>query len=235
MKPPKLLKKLGFVILAIFTIALSVFLPHPSNAYEAQYSNMIALGLIDSVKTTHELGLDYLQRTPPILVADLMDNIHRANRIVQNTDDIRVKIPLPSENNATISGGDVLSSTANHPQISPEPGRYRALAIVNQNTGQTHPIRSGRGRELNQMFTAEARGEGDIDQGIEVSKDLPRNTNVIIADASGLFAQQQQIYNVGLILYDTFNGDRYLVEDVNFNAFCRDALNAVLEDTWEAL
>jgi carotenoid cleavage dioxygenase-like enzyme len=233
MKQIKFFRKFGLAVLVIIGIITSVFLIHPSNAYENKNSEMIALDLIDAVKTPHELGLDYLQQTPPMLVADLMDNIHRANGIVQNTDDIRVKIPLPSANDATISSsGRFFESTSKHPSISSDVGRYRALAIRNPNTGQFEAIRSGRGRQLNQMFTLETRGRGDIDRGIQISKLVPNNKEILVADASGLFAQEQVIYEVDLILYDRRNKERYRVNDVNLNAFCRDALNAVLDDTW---
>jgi hypothetical protein len=240
MQQIKLLKNLGIAFLAIFTLALSVFLAHPSQATNSQYQNMIALGLIDAVKTPHELGLDYLQQTPPILVAGLMDNIHKANGIVQNTSDMSVKIPIPSADNATVPtgyrtpAGTVTRSTAGHSgggnTIAPQANRYRAISSINSRNGQPERIRTP---HLGGMFTAETRGNGDINRGVRANKNLPKDKSFLVADASGLFAQEQEINVFDLVLYDTWDGQTYLVPGVGANAFCRDSLNAVLEDTWE--
>jgi hypothetical protein len=240
MKNRKLLKYLGIICVAILTLVVSIFLSHPSNATNSQYKKMIALGLIDAVKTPHELGLDYLQQTPPILVAGLMDNIHKANGIVQNTSNISVKIPMPSADNATVPtgyrtpAGTLTRSTAGHSgggnTIAPQANRYRALSSINRRNGLPERIRTP---QLGTMFTAEARGNGDINRGVRANKNLPKDKSFLVADASGLFAQEQEINVFDLVLYDTWDGQTYLVPEVGANAFCRDSLNAVLEDTWE--
>jgi hypothetical protein len=193
MQQIKLLRNLGIVCLAILTFALSIFWDHPSQATNSQYQKMIALGLIDAVKTPHELGLDYLQQTPPILVADLMDNINRASDRVQNTSNIQVKIPLPSADNAPVPtgyrtpAGTITRSTAGHSgggnTIAPGTNRYRATGSRNRRNNQAEGIRTRTG--LAPMFANEARGRGDINRGIRANKDLPKDQSFLIADASG--------------------------------------------------
>ncbi len=217
----KLLRNLGLFVLAICTVSLSIFFAHPSDARSAQYQSMINLGLIDAVKTPHDLGLDYLQRTPPQLTASLMDAIGEARGTVQSTDNLNRKIPLPSPANARVPTGVL-------PTTSGETHRYQAVAAVNRSSGRPEPIDN---RGLDQMFAAEQANGGSYNNRRASGSSSEQFS--LVADTSGSFIQARKRLTIDLILDDTRTGERFLAPDINIDAFCRDGLNAVLDDTWE--
>jgi hypothetical protein len=210
-------RNLALILLAIFGVSFSIFLTQPSDATQAKYERMIELGFIDEVKTPEELGLDYLHRRPPQLTAGLVDSIRqvRDEAETQMTDDIRVAIPLgendpfpvgalPNDNNY---GGENISSLEEVGYLNP--------------SGQPEPVTGG---DIVEMMTVEANNGGSFD--------ALKTREILVADASGSFLQARRVKIIDLIVRDWRNGKYYLLPNIRVDSFCRDALNAVSNETW---
>jgi hypothetical protein len=208
----KFLKIFGFLAIAAIAFCLSILLVQPSDATSAKYDNLIAQGLVDAVKTPQELGLNYLSQQPVQLAYDneLLNSIYTAQEEVSVLpEDIPLKFDLgtnsPIEIGALPDGGAL-----NH-------NYYEAVGYLD---------RSGKGKTFNSsllkyMFTVEARNGGSL-------AITPEAQQILIADASGTFLQALRIPVFDLVVHSKRTNQNFVLENVNANAVCRDALNATL-------
>lgn len=203
---------LGFFLVALIIVGFSFLHENPTVATVARNEQMVALSLIDEVKTPEELGLDYLNQEPEeLLIADLVDNIRYADaQVAQMTENIQVAFELgtnspiviralPDQGKLTRSGFEALGyiDSSGHAQAF-TPLFLRAMFYVESNNGG----------QL--VFTPDAQ-------------------QILLTDASGTFLQAQRIPTLDLIVRTGLNKSKiYLVPRANANAICRDALNAVL-------
>jgi len=223
MKSSKSLQFLIATFLITISVVFSVTLAHPSTAYDRnaeQYSELLDLGLIDRIRNPEEIGLDYLRQDPVQLAQsnELMAAVRRGiNQAAYLPENTPLKFRLGT--NSPIA---IRPEERGTPAVRPS---SRAIGFVNQN-GNPRPITrdnliaSGDG-----MFRVEERNNGLI----AFHSVTPE---ILIADARGSFLQAQRLPRIDLIIEEP-NGEVYLLLEININAFCRDALNAVLNNEVE--
>lgn len=215
MKNLKIGKVLGLFGIAVIVFCLSIFLVKPSEATNAKYHDLISQGLINTVKTPQEIGLNYLSQPPVQLAYDseLLNSIYTAEEEVSTLpEDIPLKFDLGT--NSPIRIGSLPDGGAlNH-------SYYEAIGYVDRlreyNTF-TSPI-------LSMMFTVEARNGGNL-------AITPEAQQILIADAKGTFIQALRIPVIDLVVSSKRTDQIFVLENVNANAVCRDALNSVLNHT----
>lgn len=219
-------KTLALLLLAVIAVYWSVFLPQTSTATSANYQRMIELGLIDEVKSPEELGLGYLHHRPPELTASLVDNIRTTTDVArtQTTDDLRYAIPIPS--NEPYGVGSLANDNGQLTDLN----YFEGIGTVTP-SGQAEPVT---GRDLIEMFTAEANNCGSFDYNCGRNNALGER-ETIVADSSGLFAQTRRVSVIDLIVRNKRNGRRYLLPDVRVDSFCRDALNSIENRSWRRI
>jgi hypothetical protein len=112
-------------------------------------------------------------------------------------------------------------------------GRYVILGSINPNSREYANIRI---RDLINMFKSHNGGGGEINRGIIVQQNnLSRNgVDSHREHTRNSPTSEQKVFVIDLIMYDTRDGQTYLIPDVNLNTFERDAFNAVLNDTFIA-
>ena len=214
MKKLKLFGILGLLSLAVIAFCLSIVLAQPSEAVDAKYQRLIALGIVDAVVTPQEVGLDYLQQEP-IRISDNSNTMALIYDAEQRTSVMPEDIPLmfKSGTNTPVHIGAIPDDTG----TPAEANNVITEGAVDRN-GQPHNFTP---RNINNMFATELRNDGN----------LPRTAsaeNILLADASGTFLQAKRIPVIDLLVFSPQNRRRYVVRRVNANAVCRDALNAVL-------
>ncbi len=226
----KYLSLAGLVALAIiFTVVWSF----PSSATSSSYE---LPGI--QIRTPHDLNLDYLNKSTPRPIADLAGSIiPRARNKVQNTTNVQVAIPIPSRGQATIAanrlGVNSISEdtsvseieTGRSRTVGSQPGRYRVVANRNS-SGRAEPITPP---SLDGMFAEEERRGGLFNR---YTSGLIRGREYLVADASGKYAQANDLLTFDLIAVDTYTNRLVEIAGVNADSFCADALNAVIEGTW---
>lgn len=227
MKKLKSWKSVVVLILAVIGFSFSIFLAHPSNAASSasdRYRGLLELGLIDGIRTPQERGLDYLQQEPVQLAEDagLMSSIrtaiNRAGYLPENT-----PLKFRVGTNRPIRIGQT-SPNDNGTQAR-RPNNDRAIGYVTSN-GQPKPLTRRDLVSPSGMFPVELRNGGQI----RATSQVPQ---ILVADARGSFFQAQRQPLIDLIVEDPTDGNIYLLPSVYVNAFCRDALNAVLNDEVE--
>lgn len=233
MKKLSVLKHFGFVVLTIITIVFTVVWSHPSTAS----SSSSALPGVQ-IKTPQELNLDYLNESIPRPIADLAGSIiPRARSKVQSSDNIQRAVLIPTTGSVT--------PAANRSGVSGTPNQ---VTLINTSTGQTRRVnlrprqlavvaaRSPSGRvepitpsNLDTMFAEEERRGGLFNPNVS---NLIHGREYLVADASGKYAQANDLLTFNLIAIDTESGNVLEIPEINADSFCVDALNAVLDDTW---
>ena len=180
--------------------------------FGSKNQGMLALQLIDEVKSAEELGLEYLTQTNLPLIAGLLDNIRYAEgEVSQMTENIQLAIELGTNSPVTIrqlpDGGELTRSG------------YEAIGYVNSaGSAQFFPTPL----VLRSMFYVEKNNDGQLVR-------MPDSAfETLVADGSGKFLQAQRIPVIDLIVRPKNSEKIYLVPRTNANAICRDALNAVL-------
>lgn len=218
MKTFKLWHRIGVVALALFTIGLSVFFAHPSDATSARNQEMLSLGLIDGVKTPQELGLGYLSEQPELIAdAGLLNAIRRVPQELSQTiknggGNIPLAIPLGTNSPISINRmkdeGQLRDSNYEGVGYTSPDGQAKSITPI----------------DVSGMTEVEANNGGNLTM-------TPEAQEVLVADASGMFAQSRRIPTIDLYVRNRRTNNLYLVPRVNANAFCRDAVNAVLNRT----
>jgi len=177
---------------------------------------MIELGLIDEVKYAEELGLEHLLREPPQLMVSLMGNIRRARAAVtQLPENLQVAVPLGT--NHPVSIGQLRNDDGGTTRFV---SNLEAVGTVNPQ-GEAEPITP---KDEGGMFAQEERDGGTL-------RNVDNLHQTLVADASGSFFQAQSVPVLDLIVHEKSTGAIYLVPNILADAFCRDALNAVLTGT----
>ena len=206
--------KIGLVVIGILSFSVSIFLARPSNATMGNFQSLIDRGIVDAIATPHELGLDYLEHEPIELSADpgLMNSIQYVNEeFAQMPENISVAFPLGT--NEPIAIGRLPGDTGSPQQVS----NTECLGYVN-GQGQAKSFTPNDGAI---MTGTEYRNNGNLVM-------TPEAQHILVADASGGFLQARRVPTFNLIVRNRRTGQRFLVPQVNANAVCRDALNAVL-------
>ena len=202
--------------MVVLGFSLSIFLAKPSDAVDARNQQMIELGLIDEVISPEDLGLDGLRYRPPQLNASLIDNLRRAQRAVaQLPENISVAVPLGTD--SPVRTGELTRDNGDG-RLN---GDLEAIGSVNH-SGQIELITP---KDEEGMFVNERLGGGTL---IGESFDEEQK---LLADASGSFLQAQRVLVFDLVVRNRRNNKIYLVPNVVADAFCRDALNGVLNGT----
>ena len=215
MKMFKFLKKVGIVLLFFCTISISIVWNHSSNITIATALNTINPNTISVIDTINHRPPQL--RTNPQLRAALVDSIiPMARDKVQRTQNIEVTIPIPSEGSAG-EGVDLGNAT--------RPGRFQVVANRNR-SGEVEPITPS---SLDGMFAEEERNNGTLNLNSEI---VPQENNVLVADTRGLFVQEKHVDAIELIAFDRDNNNKIVSINAYADDFCRDALNAVNNDTW---
>lgn len=204
---------LGFFLVTVIFVVISFLHENPTVATVARNEQMVALSLIDEVKTPEELGLDYLSQEPEeFIIADLMDNIHYADaQVAQMTENIQIAFELGTNSPIVI-------------RALPDQGKltrsgFEALGYIDS-SGHAQAFTP---LFLRAMFYVESNNGGQLVL-------TPDAQQILVTDASGAFLQAQRIPTLDLIVRTGFKSSSkiYLVPRANANAICRDALNAVL-------
>jgi hypothetical protein len=221
MKRFKLWSSLGLAIIAVVTFSLSVFLAKPSDAVSARNSQMIELGIIDEVKSAEDLGLGYLLRRPPELMANVLGAIGTAIDMAEATPSERIDESHMFEvgTQRPVRTGQLLSDNGNDSRLRD----LMYVGVVNNRTGQAEGITP---RGESEMFTQEARGGGTLDAKTITS--FNNSGETLVADASGLLVQGRKVSVLDVLVLSKRTKKIYLVPNVIADTFCRDALNAVL-------
>ncbi|MCC0179360.1 hypothetical protein I4641_20575 [Waterburya agarophytonicola K14] len=216
MKMLKLFKNLGIALLFISTIFISIIWNHSSDITRATTFNAVNPNTVSVIDTINNRPARL--RTNPQLRAALVDSIiPMARDKVQRTENIEVTIPIPSRGSAG-EGVNLESGT--------RPGRYEVIA--NRNTsGEAEPITP---TSLDGMFAEEERNNGTLSRNYKV---FPQANNFLVADARGLFVQEQHVNAFQLIALDRDNNNKVVLINTHANDFCIDALNAVNNNTWK--
>jgi hypothetical protein len=214
MKKLKLFGILGLLSLAVIAFCLSIVLAQPSDAVDAKYQRLIALGIVDAVVTPQEVGLDYLQQEP-IRISDNSNTLALIYDAEQTTSVMPEDIPIlfKTGTNAPVHIGAIPDDTGTPAEVD----HLITEGAVDRN-GQPHNFTPG---NIHDMFAVEYRNGGNLTRTASAE-------NILLADASGTFLQAKRIPVIDLIVFSPQNGRRYVVRGVNANAVCRDALNAVL-------
>ncbi|MCC3528026.1 MAG: hypothetical protein JGK21_06645 [Microcoleus sp. PH2017_22_RUC_O_B] len=218
----KLWQRIGVIFLALFTVGVSVFFAQPSDATSARNQEMLSLAIIDGVKTPQELGLAYLSEQPELIAdAGLINAIRRVpSELAQTFGNGQENTPLgiPLGTNSPISigrmsdGGQLRDSN------------YDAIGYIGAD-GQPKNITPV---EIGDMANTEANNGGNLATTTEAQE-------VLVADASGMLAQSRQIPTFDLIVRNRRTSSSYLVQRVNANALCRDAINAVFNRAYRSV
>jgi hypothetical protein len=202
--------RLGLIVTALLTVSLAVILAHPSDATRARNQQMLNLHLIDEVRSAQDLGLDYLMQESDQLMAGIVDNIRYAEaEITQMTQDIKVAFDLGTNDPIRIG------ALPDQGQLTRRTD-YQAVGYIDSfgtAKGFTPAI-------LATMFNVEANKGGQLVM-------TPEAEQILVADASGSFLQEKRVPTFDLIVHSKRERKLYLVSNVNANAVCRDALNAV--------
>jgi len=149
--------------------------------------------------------------------SNLLNSYHQAIEMLSvMPEDIPVEFPLGT--NSPIRTGQIPNDTG----TPAEANNLIAQGFVDQN-GQPHYFTP---TNLVAMFSAAIQNGGNIPRSI-----LPETQENLLADAQGVFFQAQRIPVLDLIVRNVRTNRRYIVRNVNANAFERDALNAVLTRT----
>ncbi len=203
----------GAVLLAIASFCLSVFFVSPSDATNGRYRELISSGIIDSVVTPHEIGLDYLGEEPVQIAADrsLLNSIHQAEESASR---------MPEDIPVLFAGGTnkpiKVSRIPNDSGTPPAASGVDFLGFVDRNGQQ----RSFTPSNLIPPFVDERQNGGNL------SATTLGAQNILVADATNTFLMAKRIPVYDLIVR---KGNKiHVVPNVNANAVCRDALNAFL-------
>ncbi|MGK7875998.1 MAG: hypothetical protein AB4426_22680 [Xenococcaceae cyanobacterium] len=204
MKNIKSLGILGLLVLALLTFALTVFLSQPSDATSTRNQRQINLGSIDEVRTPEELGLDSLEQ-----------------KQVELADNSIIQAIYQAEEQLAIMPEDI-------------PLRF--------DLGTNSPIRIGWLPDQGQLARTgyEALGYVDI-SGLRQAFSPVALMN-LFAKARTAFRegripaindilQSRRIPAINLIARDQQTDRTFLISEVNLYAVCRDAVNAVLNQT----
>lgn len=215
MRSIKMFQRLGLVLVAGFAFVLSIFFTQPSDATTV-YKQMIALGLVNGIATPQQLNLEYLAQQPSEIIANspLMDSIRSVSQAVSRMpEEIAFAIPLGTNKPIRIGQlqGDSGSSTSSD---------YDATGFVDSQN-QPRDITPG---NVEDMTKTELSNGGNLPA-------IGKAQNILLADASGRFHQARRVPTIKLIVRNRKTGNRYVVKGVNANAFCRDVLNAFLNNT----
>ena len=225
-------KKLVFVGLAILTMVLTFVWSHPSTATTSSSLPRV------QIRTSQELNLNYLNESIPRPIADLAGSIiPRARDKVQRSDNIQRAVLIPSTGSATAAANrSGVSGTPNQVTLTnTSTGTTRSVNLrpqqlavvgVRNNSGRVEPITAP---NLDTMFAEEERRGGLFNSS---ASNMIREREYLVADASGKYAQLNDVLTFDLIAIDTDSGDILEIPGINADSFCVDALNAVLDDTW---
>jgi len=224
----------GAVAIALVSFCLAVFLGgNPSDAVSSKYKALISAGVIDGIIEPSELGLDYLREQPVELAADnaLVGAIRSASSsLAVMPEDMPLGIPLGSNHPIKIGmmrdGG---RSGANY-------GEAPIAVGVADESGNTSNITPSGGVVMTRIEEANGGNIPNPDKqtasvGIPIlSSDL--GSQILLADASRSFQMAKRLPVINLIVSRYKNGRRgnYLIPNVNANAFCRDLVNATLNN-----
>jgi len=225
MKKLKAFGILGAIGLAVVSFCLSILLAQPSDATSAKYQRLIAMGVVDAVVTADEIGLDYLSQETMELAADpaLLSAIYEAEaKASVMPEDIALEIP--NGTNSPISVGQI----PDDPGTPSQAQGTTTEAFVNA-SGQIQSITPS---TFAPMFETEHNNRGNLARTLNSNGILIAQT-ILLSDASGGFLQAQRIPVINLVVRRNSDGRRFVVRRVNANAFCRDALNAILTDSWQ--
>ncbi|MCC3436920.1 hypothetical protein [Microcoleus sp. PH2017_05_CCC_O_A] len=226
MKQFKSWRSLLLAALTFISISLFAFLAHPSDATSTVNRMMIDTSLISVVRTPQELeemGFGYLQRIQPQLTASLIDNIKTAERTVAQLPE-RPAMRIPVAGRGPIRSG-VLQGDNGGPRVPPE--RYNYVGSRNPSSARAENITPP---SLRGMFAQEARNDGTLN-GQNLSRAI-QESKTLVADARGYFLQAQSISTFDMYVEDTETKQIELWPDIAADAVCRDALNAVLTNSW---
>ncbi|MGL5061513.1 MAG: hypothetical protein ACRC62_16180 [Microcoleus sp.] len=206
---------LGLLGMVITAFSLSVFLAQPSDATMTKYQKLIELGIVDAVVTPQEIALDYLQQEP----IELSANPELLNAIKQAEESMAV---MPENLALEIDGGT--NSPIGIGQIPDDTGTPPAATnvVIEGFVAQDGQPRNFNSDNISPMFNTERNNGGNLPR-------IASAEQILLADASGTFLQAKRIPVLDLMVRDSRNNRRYVVRNVNANAVCRDALNAVLK------
>ncbi len=208
MKKSQLLRMPEVLISVLLTLSFSVNLTQPSSATSEKDRRLIG-------QTSQERNREYPQQLQVQESDSLLAAYSRAKEEVSRmSGDIPVKFPL--DTNSPISRHQIPDDTGLPPEVTDD---SEAIGFVDS-SWQPRPITP---RVLEDMFATGMMNGGAILK-LEVE-------HILIADASRSFFQAKRIPTIDLIVYNKPTNRVYLVPKVNANAFCRDALNAVLNGT----
>ncbi|WP_341735348.1 hypothetical protein [Microcoleus sp. CAWBG640] len=202
---------LGLLGLIITAFSLSVFLAQPSDATMTKYQKLIELGIVDAVVTPQEIALDYLQQEPIELSAnpELLNAIKQAEESVSVMPE-NIALEIDGGTNSPIGIGQIPDDTG-----TPSDARNVVFEGIVSQDGQPRNLTPG---NISPMFNTERNNGGNLPR-------IASAEQILLADASGTFLQAKRIPVLDLIVRR--NNRRYVVPNVNANAVCRDALNAV--------
>ena len=208
----KILKKIFLLGLSILTFLLSNFFVNPSHGITNKYQTLIEQGFINGVKTPQEIGLDYLSQ-PPIEIAydrELMNAIYEAREETSVLpENISVKFNLGTNYPIAINDDEYVDE---HQYYDDE-----AIGYINL-SGYAKTFDAP---TLESMFSVEARNRGNLVVNSEAQE-------ILITDARKNLLLAQRIPKMDLIVHSKRNNEVFILENVNANAVCRDALNGVL-------
>lgn len=201
--------------IALLVFSLSVLFSQPLNATTGRYQSLIEQGLVDGVKTPHDLALDYLQQEPVQLAdSSVINSIYQAEEAVAVLpEDIPLRFDLGTNYPIKIGqlqDGEELK-TRNF---------YDAVGYVDR-SGNT---KSFNAPILRAMFAVEARNGGNLAM-------TPKAQHILVADASRRFWQASRIPTIDLIVHSKQANQLFVLRNANANAVCRDAVNSVLNQT----
>ncbi|MGK7905216.1 MAG: hypothetical protein AB4352_28165 [Hormoscilla sp.] len=228
MKKFKVWGTLALLFIAGVAVSFSIFTAQPSNAIIARNQNMIDLGLIDGILTPEEMGLEYLgEATEPIEISrGLIDTLRRVPEELavdfEGNEPLGVDLgtAFPIQFGVLPDGGQLASS------------EFTGIAYID-NSGQPQPITPD---DIGEMAAQEAAKGGLFTDGtlIEDAKNegliafKVKAEHSLVADASGMLIGQRRVPVVSLIVHNRSNKHNYLVNKVNVNALCRDAVNGAV-------
>jgi len=212
-KPFRSLLILG---IALLVFSLTILFSQPLNATTGRYQSLIEQGLVDGVKTPHDLGLDYLQQEPVQLAdSSILNSIYQAEEAVAVLpEDIPLRFDLGT--NYPIRIGQLQDGEELKTQ-----NLCDAVGYIDRRSGAGEKFVSP---VLRAMFTIEALNGGNL-------AITPEAQYILVADANRKFLQARRIPTIDLLVHCKQINRIFVVRNANANAVCRDALNSVLNRT----
>lgn len=204
MKISKFLRKSSWILLG-FSIALVSVSLDQSPVY-SDNSNQ---------ETTEQTTQEQEIPSIPENQIDIYRSVHE--EVCRRSEDISIAIPLGTDNPIPIEQIPNDNSLELADSIN-----FEAVGYIDS-SGQPHSITA---RDVCEMIQTAINNGGSFDTSYFEQEE------VLIADVSSSFLQAKEVSVVDLIVRNPRNGRYYLHSNVRVDSFCRDAVNAFLNDTW---